>query len=81
MTSRLERGSGALWGQAVGDALGTTVEFMDELGIATREPEPSDWPTELVGAGPFRLLPGQITDDTELALALGRSLVRRGRYD
>lgn len=62
----------------MGDALGTTVEFNDELGIATRDP--SDWPTELIGAGPFRLLPGQVTDDTELALALARSLAQ-GRYD
>lgn len=80
MTSnRLDRARGALWGQAVGDALGTTVEFNDELGIATREA--SDWPTELIGVGPFRLLPGQVTDDTELALALARSLAGLGRYD
>lgn len=71
---RLARARGALWGQAVGDALGTTVEFRDELGIATREP--SAWPQELIGEGPFGLLPGQITDDTELALALARSLQR-----
>lgn len=68
-----------LWGQAVGDALGTTVEFMDELGIATRAP--SAWPQEIIGAGPFSLLPGQVTDDTELALALARSLAELGRYD
>lgn len=77
--TRLERARGTLWGQAVGDALGTTVEFQDELGIATREPGP--WPEALVGLGPFRLLPGQVTDDTELALALARSLVRRGAWD
>lgn len=69
----------AQWGQAVGDAFGTTFEFQDELGIATREP--SAWPGEMTGAGPFALLPGQVTDDTELALALARSLMRRGRYD
>ncbi|MFT3710682.1 MAG: ADP-ribosylglycohydrolase family protein [Archangium sp.] len=76
---RLARARGALWGQAVGDALGTTVEFRDELGIATREP--SAWPGELIGEGPFRLLPGQVTDDTELALAHARSLVRMRRQD
>ena len=79
MSTRLERARGALWGQAVGDAFGTTFEFQDELGIATREP--SAWPGEMIGAGPFALLPGQVTDDTELALALARSLMRRGRYD
>lgn len=79
MTTRLERARGTMWGQAVGDALGTTVEFRDERQIAARAPD--DWPRELIGQGPFSLLPGQITDDTELALALARSLVRRGRYD
>ncbi|MFZ5441901.1 MAG: ADP-ribosylglycohydrolase family protein [Myxococcota bacterium] len=79
MTTPDERARGALWGQAVGDALGTTVEFQDEFEIATRAS--SRWPDELIGQGPFRLLPGQITDDTELALALARSLVRRGTYD
>ena len=76
---RLARARGALWGQAVGDALGTTVEFSAERAIAARAP--GDWPRELVGEGPFGLLPGQITDDTELALALARSLVRRGAWD
>ncbi|MDP1825208.1 MAG: ADP-ribosylglycohydrolase family protein [Archangium sp.] len=79
MTTRQERASGALWGQAVGDALGTTVEFQDQLGIATRAP--SAWPRELIGEGPFQLLPGQVTDDTELALCLARSLAKLGRYD
>lgn len=79
MTTRQERASGALWGQAVGDALGTTVEFQDQLGIATRAP--SSWPGELIGEGPFQLLPGQVTDDTELALCLARSLAKLGRYD
>jgi ADP-ribosyl-[dinitrogen reductase] hydrolase len=68
-----------LWGQAVGDALGTTVEFRDEFAIATRDP--SEWPRELIGLGPFMLLPGQVTDDTELALALARSIARQGGYD
>lgn len=79
MNSRLERAQGALWGQAVGDALGTTVEFSSVERIAARKPDA--WPRELIGEGPFSLLPGQITDDTELALSLARSLARQGRYD
>lgn len=79
MTDRYDRARGALWGQAIGDALGTTFEFETANDIAARAP--SAWPDELVGDGPFRLLPGQVTDDTELALALARSLVRRGGYD
>jgi ADP-ribosylglycohydrolase len=36
---------------------------------------------EVHGGGPFELERGQVTDDTELALCLARSLVARGRYD
>lgn len=78
MHINLGRARGALWGQAVGDALGTTVEF--QSSESARQPRGA-WPRELVGKGPFDLLPGQVTDDTELALALARSLVRNGRYD
>jgi len=75
----LSRARGVLWGQAVGDALGTTVEFQDEFAIATRSEK--RWPRDIVGAGPFNVLPGQVTDDTELALALARTLSRLHRYD
>lgn len=78
MNIDLNRARGVLWGQAVGDALGTTVEFSDELTIATLR---GRWPRELVGAGPFNVLPGQVTDDTELALALARTLASTHRYD
>ncbi|MBE2254478.1 MAG: ADP-ribosylglycohydrolase family protein [Myxococcus sp.] len=74
----LNRARGVLWGQAVGDALGTTVEFERADAIAARHPTGH---RELVGGGPFGLLPGQITDDTELALCLARSLAAQGRYD
>lgn len=74
----LARGLGALLGQAVGDALGTTVEFQPSSAIRQRFP---DGLREIQGGGPFHLLPGQVTDDTELALALARSLARKGAYD
>jgi ADP-ribosylglycohydrolase len=79
MTTKLERARGTLWGQAVGDALGTTVEFSWAETIATRAKD--EWPNEIIGQGPFHLAAGQVTDDTELALALARSLARQGRYD
>ena len=68
-----------MWGQAVGDALGTTVEFASAARIAARAPD--GWPKELIGQGPFQLAPGQVTDDTELALSFARSLVKQSRYD
>jgi len=73
-----DRARGCWLGQIVGDALGTTVEFQSAARIAARYP---DGVRDVVGGGPFGLLPGQVTDDTELALALARSLVARRRYD
>ncbi|MFN0252700.1 MAG: ADP-ribosylglycohydrolase family protein [Kofleriaceae bacterium] len=78
--SALDRARGALLGQAVGDALGTTYEF--------RRIEQPDYPalatspaTDVVGDGPFRLPAGAITDDTQLAVCLARSLAEKGGFD
>jgi len=58
---------GCLLGLAVGDALGTTLEF---------QPPGSFTPiTDMVGGGPFHLKAGQWTDDTSLALCLAESLI------
>ena len=68
-----ERYHGALLGLAVGDAVGTTVEFSPR---GTFPPV-----TDLVGGGPFNLAPGQWTDDTSMALCLAASLVEKGDFD
>ncbi|WP_081980751.1 ADP-ribosylglycohydrolase family protein [Neosynechococcus sphagnicola] len=68
-----ERFRGCLLGLAVGDAVGTTVEFMPR---GTFSPI-----TEMKGGGPFNLKPGQWTDDTSMALCLATSLVEIGRFD
>lgn len=71
--SLLERYQGCLCGLAVGDALGTSVEFM---------PRDSFKPvTDMVGGGPFGLQPGQWTDDTSMALCLGVSLLEKDGFD
>lgn len=64
---------GALLGLAVGDALGTTLEFSAPGSFS-----PID---SVVGGGPFGLSPGQWTDDTSMALCLAESLVERGAHD
>lgn len=64
---------GALLGLAVGDAVGTTVEFRAR---GTFTPL-----TDMIGGGPFGLLPGQWTDDTSMALCLASSLVELGAFD
>jgi ADP-ribosyl-[dinitrogen reductase] hydrolase len=72
MTTR-DRFLGCLLGLAVGDAVGTTLEF---------KPRGSFKPiTDMTGGGPFHLEPGQWTDDTSMALCLASSLVERGEFD
>jgi ADP-ribosylglycohydrolase len=61
---------GALMGLAVGDALGTTLEFRTDLHPPAF-PELATGPhTEITGGGPFRVKPGQVTDDTAMACLL-----------
>jgi len=66
---RLHRARGALLGLAVGDAIGTTVEFKPRGSFAPL--------TDMAGGGPFHLAPGQFTDDTSMALCLGASLIAK----
>lgn len=69
----IDRFLGCLLGLACGDAVGTTVEF---------SPRGSFPPvTDMVGGGPFRLQPGEWTDDTSLALCLAASLIERNSFD
>ena len=69
----LDRAKGALVGLALGDALGTTLEF---AGRDTKPPV-----TDLVGGGPFGRAAGEWTDDTSMALCLAESLLERGLLD
>jgi ADP-ribosyl-[dinitrogen reductase] hydrolase len=67
MMTRRDRFRGALLGLAAGDALGTTLEF--------KRPGTFEPITDVVGGGPFRLRPGEWTDDTSMALCLAESLI------
>jgi ADP-ribosyl-[dinitrogen reductase] hydrolase len=66
------RAQAAFIGMAIGDALGATVEFMTASEIAAK------YGTfrEITGGGWLRLKPGQVTDDTEMALCIARAIVR-----
>lgn len=67
----ISRATAAFIGMAIGDALGAPVEFMtsgeirDKHGVLR----------EIVGGGWLRLKPGQVTDDTEMALCIARAIV------
>tara|TARA_R110000796_G_scaffold220695_2_gene336785 strand:- start:2727 stop:3884 length:1158 start_codon:yes stop_codon:yes gene_type:complete len=69
----INRFRGALIGCAIGDALGTTVEFK----------EPGSFPplTDIVGGGPFNLKAGEWTDDTSMMYCLAHSLIRTKQCD
>src|SRR5262249_6031940 len=69
----LERARGALLGLAVGDALGTTHEFR-HLSPAPFQRLATGPHVDVLGGGPFRVQPGQVTDDTMMATALASSL-------
>ncbi|MCU0833941.1 MAG: ADP-ribosyl-[dinitrogen reductase] hydrolase [Chromatiaceae bacterium] len=68
------RALGAYLGLATGDALGATVELMTPREIRETYGEHRD----IIGGGWLRLRPGQVTDDTQMSLALGRSILERG---
>jgi ADP-ribosyl-[dinitrogen reductase] hydrolase len=71
------RALGAYLGFAIGDALGATVEFMTPREIGALYGLHRD----IVGGGWLKLKAGQVTDDTQMALALGQSLLARGGFD
>ena len=65
--SRTDRIAGCLFGLAFGDALGAPTEFLSVAEIVSR------WPP----AGPDGLTghPARVTDDTQMALAVGEALL------
>ena len=77
MTIR-DRALGAWYGQLIGDNLGALVEFRRPGEIAAAYP---DGVREMADGGTHNIAAGQPTDDSEMALALARSLVRNGGYD
>ncbi|MGB6058717.1 MAG: ADP-ribosylglycohydrolase family protein, partial [Microthrixaceae bacterium] len=67
------RAIGALIGLAIGDAVGTALEFQRPGSFAPI--------SDIVGGGPFRLQPGQWTDDTSMAMCLAESILDTGVLD
>ena len=66
-----DRYLGTLLGLACGDALGGPVEFKERDWIAARYPGGL---RDFVGGGWLDLAPGEVTDDTQLTLAVARAL-------
>ncbi|MFI9806135.1 ADP-ribosylglycohydrolase family protein [Streptomyces sp. NPDC052301] len=74
----VERAVGAVVGSAVGDALGAPFEFGPEGAFSARFPRPGHG-GEMCGGGGWD--PGEATDDTQLAVLTGESLLERGGLD
>lgn len=71
MTDMKKRIAGALFGVAVGDALGGPVEFMAPEEIVRRYVCVSD----MIGGGWLDLAPGEVTDDTQMTLCVAEGIV------
>lgn len=72
-----DRALAAYLGLAVGDALGATVEFMLPREIHYQYGVHKD----IIGGGWLKLRAGRVTDDTEMALALGSALLASGGWN
>ena len=68
-----DRAIGSLLGLALGDAVGTALEFRTRDSYAPL--------IDMTGGGPFALAPGEWTDDTSMALALADSLANDAGLD
>ncbi|QWC18050.1 ADP-ribosylglycohydrolase family protein [Halorubrum sp. 2020YC2] len=72
-----DRARGVLLGLACGDALGRPVEFKSASAISTEHGRLD----EMVGEGTWNQPAGMITDDTEQALCIVRSLAEQHEFD
>ncbi|GHH24807.1 hypothetical protein GCM10018780_75720 [Streptomyces lanatus] len=71
----LDRALGTVIGSAVGDALGAPFEFGPAGAFSARFPEPGQG-GEMCGGGGWE--PGEATDDTQMAVLVGESLLECG---
>ncbi|MDR3349478.1 MAG: ADP-ribosylglycohydrolase family protein [Acidaminococcales bacterium] len=62
---------GALLGVAVGDALGAPLEFMSAEEIRAKH----GTVREMIGGGWLNVMPGEITDDTQMTLSVAEGIV------
>ncbi|TVR02349.1 MAG: ADP-ribosylglycohydrolase family protein [Desulfovibrionales bacterium] len=77
-TRQRDRAQGCLLGQLVGDALGSLVEFQNSDQIQRAYPQGV---REMADGGTFNTLAGQPTDDSEMALALARTLADQNGFN
>lgn len=57
---------GALYGFAIGDAMGATTEFMSDISIKQKYGKVKN----IIGGGWLKLKPGEVTDDTQMMMCV-----------
>ena len=72
MPKNRDKVKGALYGVAVGDALGAPVEFMSPEHIRNVHKVLK----EMVGGGYLKWKPGEVTDDTQMTLCVARGILK-----
>ena len=65
--------SGAIFGFAIGDAMGATTEFMTEEQIQKEHGQITD----IVGGGWLDLKPGEVTDDTQMTICVMSAIMNQ----
>lgn len=78
---RKDKMLGALFGQAVGDALGMGAEFLDKKGVASRYPNGLRHYKDIEYSIFRKIIPGDYTDDTEMMECIVWSLNNKGKFD
>ena len=63
---------GALYGVAVGDALGAPLEFMSADEITKRHGHVS----KMIGGGWLNVKPGEVTDDTQMTICVAKGIIK-----
>jgi len=74
MKNEFDIALGIIAGAAVGDALGAPLEFLPPR-------TPDNFVTEMVGGGMLKWKPGEITDDTTMALAITDMYLEKKGYN
>lgn len=65
--------AGAIYGFAIGDAMGATTEFMTAEQIQKKHGQVND----IIGGGWLGLHPGEITDDTQMTMCVMSAIMRQ----
>lgn len=71
-TTKRNKIAGAIYGFAIGDAMGATTEFMTDKQIKRRFGKVTD----IIGGGWLHLKAGEVTDDTQMSVCVMNALMR-----